>query len=119
MSNERKEMPDREATEAAQKRAQEKGVDLDKVEGSGQGGKVTAQDVEKAEEKFLAFANPEMGSYSHTAYPDPENPSSSRTFYRNPHSHPEGASAQMVTEGEYAAFNQSIGGVPMLSRKGE
>ena len=111
-------MPDKEATEAAQKRAQEKGVDLGKLEGSGQGGKVTAQDVEKAEEKFLAFANPEMGSYSHTAYPDPENPASSRTFYRDPYSHPEGPDAQMVTEEEYVRFNQDIGGVPALARKG-
>ena len=112
-------MPDKEATEAAQKSAQEKGVSLETVEGSGQGGKVTAQDVEKAEEKFLAFANPEMGSYSATVYPDPEDSSSSLTFYRDPYSHPDGPEAQMVTEEEYAAFNQFIGGVPMLSRKGE
>ena len=110
-------MADREATEAAQKRAQEKGVDIENVEGTGSGGRVTAGDVEGAEEKFLAFANPEMGSYSATVYPD-DNPTSSRTFYRDPHSHPEGPEAQMVTEEEYAAFNQDIGGVPALARKG-
>jgi hypothetical protein len=38
-----------EATEAAERRAQELGVDLTSVEGSGPGGRVTARDVENAQ----------------------------------------------------------------------
>jgi hypothetical protein len=38
-----------EATEAAERKAQELGVDLTNVEGTGSGGRVTAQDVENAQ----------------------------------------------------------------------
>lgn len=105
------------ATDAAKQKAEEKGVDLSGLEGSGSGGKVTVEDVEKAEEKFLAFANPELGSYSATTYPD-NNPSAPRVFYRNPNENPDGSDAQMVTEEEYAKLNYDIGGIMALTRKG-
>ena len=38
----------KEATEAAERKAEELGVNLDKAEGSGSGGKVTVGDVEEA-----------------------------------------------------------------------
>ncbi len=38
----------KEATEAAEKKAEELGVDLQKAEGSGSGGKLTVGDVEQA-----------------------------------------------------------------------
>jgi large subunit ribosomal protein L20 len=43
-----KEQPEVEATEAAERRAEELGVDLSAVEGTGQEGRITLGDVEKA-----------------------------------------------------------------------
>jgi large subunit ribosomal protein L20 len=45
---ETKEQPEVEATEAAERRAEELGVDLSAVEGTGQEGRITLGDVEKA-----------------------------------------------------------------------
>ena len=57
------------ATEAAQERAEEREVDIEKVEGTGSGGTVTAQDVEeqaaavRAEEqsRHRVVLNPRLG----------------------------------------------------------
>lgn len=57
----------KDATEAAQRRAEEEGVNLSKVEGSGQGGTVTVSDVEEAaqepEKMFEVKLNPRLPSF--------------------------------------------------------
>ena len=111
-------MAEKKATEAAEKRAEEKGVDLTTVEGTGAEGQVTAADVEKAESRFLAYANPDLGSHVVTVYPD-NDPTAPREFYRNPYLHPGGPAAQMVTEEEFSKFNfGTASGVMALARKG-
>ncbi len=108
------------ATDAAEKKAEAEGVDVEQLEGSGQDGQVTVEDVKAASgegKKFLAFASPELGSYAAQVYPDGD-PNNPRVFYRNPDLHPDGPQAQMVTEEEYAQFNHTIDGVFTLSRKG-
>lgn len=111
----------KEATEAARRKAAEEGVEVESVEGSGSGGKVTATDIEKAveegEAKFLAYANPALDTYSVTVYPN-DNPADSLTFYRLPSSHPEGPEAQMVTQEQFDKLNFDRDGIMALVRKG-
>lgn len=55
----------KEATKAAEKRAEEENVDLGKVEGTGKDGQVTAQDVDQAaqepEKVFRVKLNEKLG----------------------------------------------------------
>lgn len=137
-------------TEGALELAAELGLDISEIEGTGQEGRVTKEDVEKAararraaeqeataadktdeaaggpeeegedagEARFLAFANPDLGTHSVKAY-EGGDPNAPRAFYRNPSEHPEGPDAQMVTEEEFGLLNFDVGGVPALARKGE
>jgi hypothetical protein len=67
-----------EATEAAQRRAQEQGVDLSNVEGTGSGGRVTAPDVDKASQQTDTTARSKQAIVGQLAVPcippDPAQP---------------------------------------------
>lgn len=108
-------MADKAATDAAKKEAQEKGMDLSSVEGSGSGGKVTKADVAEAEEKFLVFANPSFGSWKHSVMDE----YGLRDFYRDPNENPAGPQAQMLTAEEYDKFNDVRDGASVLLKVGE
>src|SRR5215218_9884663 len=53
-----------EATEAAERKAQELGIDLTNVEGTGSGGRVTAADVENAQRQSDTTARSEEATQS-------------------------------------------------------
>lgn len=99
-------MADKDATDAAAKKAAEKNVNLSDVEGSGSGGKVTAQDVAAIEERFSVRVNPALGSYLYDT--------GDRVFYRDPNNNPEGPEAQMLTEEEYSDYSAESNGVKVL-----
>lgn len=90
----------KDATDAAKALAEEKGVDVDALEGSGEGGRVTKDDVEAAtadENKFLVIANPNIpGHHSHRT-------AEGRDFFVYPDSHPEGPEGQLMSEAEFKA----------------
>lgn len=95
-------MADKPATEAAEKKAKEEGVDLAQVEPSGSQGKVTVDDVKQASldgEKFVVRVSAASGSYLYDA--------GDRVFYRDPMNHPQGPDAQMVTEEEFSKYSAS------------
>lgn len=105
-------MADKQATKAAEEKAEQKGVEVSSLEGSGKGGKVTAQDVEKADEKFLVWVNPEVGSYRHV-FED------GRVLYRNPSDNPEGYDAQFLSEREFEQYaSEEHNGLKVLLRQG-
>jgi len=65
-----------EATEAAERKAQELGVDLASVEGTGSGGRVTARDVENAQRHTGSTArSSETRQSDLSPPPDPQSPS--------------------------------------------
>lgn len=102
------------ATDAAQKRASEKGVDLSQVEPSGKDGKATVEDVEKVaavQDQPVYIVNPALASFRAVFY---DQDGAVREFFRDPFQHPDGVDAQRLSDEEAQMFSDEAEGLRIL-----